>query len=121
MGWKEEFGANIRRLREEAGASLRALGKAVGVTPETIRQYELGRIPDADKLARIAVALKTSEFVLNDFRITVAQKGAIQQAPKAEQLTLDFSAEYTTSKATIQIRPGCIAVTLRGMRLDKAV
>ena len=118
MSWKEEFGIELRRLRKEAGETLRTLATKVGVTPETIRQYELGRIPDADKLARIAVALKRSEFVLNDLRISVAQKGKEQQPSKPEQLTLDFTAEYAHSSATIQIRPGSIAVTLKGMRLQ---
>jgi transcriptional regulator with XRE-family HTH domain len=121
MGWKEEFGANLRRIREEADETLRTLAAKVGVAPETIRQYELGRIPDADKLAKIAMALKTTEFVLDDLKILVAQKGQDDLLPGTEQLTLDFSAEYAKSSATIQIRPGSIALTLRGIRrLQKA-
>ena len=121
MGWKESFGANIRKLREDAGLSLRAVSDAVGVTPETIRQYELGRVPDADKLVRIAVALNASEFVLDEFTLSVAQKSTPEVRERPEQLSLDFSAEYTASKATIRIRPGSVSVILRGVKVDKAV
>lgn len=118
MNWRKEFGASLQKRREDANLSLRALGRRVGVSPETIRQYELGRIPDADKLAKIAVALKTSEFVLKDAKISIVR--AVPEPTAAEQLTLDFKAEYTQSTATIQIRPGSIAVTLGGVRLVKA-
>lgn len=120
MERREQFGLDLQKCREKAGMSLRQLGEAIGVSQETIRQYELGRIPDADKLTRLSDALNTREFVLDDFEISIARRGTRPQQIKGEQLSFDFTAEYTSSTAKIQIRPGSVSITLIGRRADRA-
>jgi transcriptional regulator with XRE-family HTH domain len=117
MGWKQQLGAKLRRERESAGISLRGLGGLVKASPETIRQYERGRLPDADKLARIAVALGISEIELDHLRISIADIRTRTSQPIGEQLRLDFAGEYTRSKAIVKIRPGSVSVTVTGLRV----
>lgn len=120
MEWRGEFGAYLQSRREDAGLSLRALSEIVGVSPETIRQYELGRVPDADKLAKIALALNTSEFVLDDTRISFIRREQASASEEQQQLSLDFTTEYTTAKAVVRIRRGSISITLKGLSSKKA-
>jgi len=89
MGWKENFGSQLQREREAQRISLRELGKAIGASPETVRQYELAsRLPDADKLAKIAVALGIKEFKLGELKFVVNERTA--PVVGGEQLNLDF-------------------------------
>jgi len=118
MGWKQQLGAKLRRERKSAGISLRGLGGLIKASPETIRQYERGRLPDADKLAKIAVALGISEIELDHLRISIADIGTQPSESVGEQLRLDFAGEYTRSKATVKIRPGSVSVTITGMRVS---
>jgi transcriptional regulator with XRE-family HTH domain len=118
MGWKEQLGAKLRRERKSAGISLRDLGGLIKASPETIRQYERGRLPDADKLAKIAVALGISEIDLDHLRISIADIGAPTSESVGEQLRLDFAGEYARSKATVKIRPGSVSVTITGLRVS---
>jgi len=121
MGWEQELGAKIQKGRDTAGLSLRALGKLVGISGEGIRNYELGtRVPDADKLAKIGVALGIHEFDLDRVRISIAQPLARTLEPTREQLSFDFSGEYANSRAVIRIRPGGVSVTITGSALRRA-
>ena len=117
MGWKEQLGAKLRRERKSAGISLRDLGGLIKTSPETIRQYERGRLPDADKLAKIAVALGISEIDLDHLRISIADIGAPTSESVGEQLRLDFAGDYTRSRAIVKIRPGSVSVTVTGLRV----
>ena len=120
MGWKQQLGNTIQEGRKKAGMSLRDLCDLIDVSPETIRQYELGnRVPDADKLGRIAVLLGISELELGDIKISISQlnkQPSFFQSP--EQFRLDFEREYTSSKATLRIRPGSFSITLAGFRAN---
>ena len=119
MGWEQELGAKIQQGRETAGLSLRALGKMVGISGEGIRNYELGaRVPDADKLAKIGVALGIGEFDLDRVRISIAPQPRTAD-PTREQLSFDFSGEYTNSRAIVRIRPSAISVTITGLALSR--
>jgi len=117
MGWKQQLGAKLRRERKSAGISLRGLGGLIKASPETIRQYERGRLPDADKLARIAVALGISEIELDHLRISIADIRARKSESVGEQLRLDFAGEYARSKAIVKIRPGSVSVIVTGFRV----
>jgi len=120
MGWKQQLGSKLRRERKSAGISLRGLGGLIKASPETIRQYERGRLPDADKLARIAVALGISEIELDHLRISIAETGTRTSESAGEQLRLDFAGEYARSKASIKIRPGSVSVTITGLPVSSA-
>lgn len=119
MGWKQELGSKIQSQRLAAGMSLRGLGKAVQMTAETLRQYELGaRVPDADKLVRIAVALGIEEFLVENIKVLVAQTRvttATHSLP--EQLKFDFERRYANSRATVKIGRDSISVTFTGLRI----
>src|ERR1700690_228619 len=118
MGWKQQLGAKPRRERKSAGISPRGLGGLIKASPETIRQYERGRLPDADKLAKIAVALGISEIELDHHRISIADIRTQPSESVGEQLRLDFAGEYTRSKATVKIRPGSVSVTITGLHVS---
>jgi transcriptional regulator with XRE-family HTH domain len=118
MGWKQQLGAKLRRERKSAGISLRNLGALIKASPETIRQYERGRLPDAYKLAKIAVALGISELDLDHLRISIAGIGTPTSESVGEQLRLDFAGEYARSKATVKIRPGSVSVTITSLRVS---
>jgi len=90
----------------------------IKASPETIRQYEQGRVPDAYKLAKIAVALGISELDLDHLRIHIGGIGTPTSESLGEQLRLDFAGEYTRSKATVKIRPGSVSVTITGSRVN---
>ena len=53
---------NIRKLRAERGLTLEALGKAVGVSKQTIQRYENGQISTIpyDKILSLASALNVT-------------------------------------------------------------
>ena len=120
MGWKEELGSKLRKERQGAGISLRALAKVSKTSPETIRKYELGKVPDADRLVKVARALGISEIDLDDIRVHIARPGANEEKSTGEQLRLDFTGEYTRSKATVKIRPGSVSIAFKGLRVSSA-
>jgi transcriptional regulator with XRE-family HTH domain len=54
------IGENIRRAREAAGLTQRQLAKRVGVTFQSVNQWESGGRFQMERLPRIAMALKTT-------------------------------------------------------------
>lgn len=112
----EQLGAQIRTARGQL--SLRALSDQVDVSASTLGEYERGvKVPEADKLARIAEALNCFTFRIDNFYFTVSRVVLGTEPPTASaQLPLDFSGEYTYAKASVKIRPGRISVMFDGGR-----
>lgn len=53
------FGENIKRVRKEKGISQRVLGERLGVTQQTVAQYEkIQELPKFETIRRIATALE---------------------------------------------------------------
>jgi transcriptional regulator with XRE-family HTH domain len=112
----EQLGSQIRTAR--GPLSLRALSEQVDISASTLSEYERGtKVPEADKLARIADALNHFTFQIDDFTFTVRRTDADKEkrAP-AEQIPLDFSGEYSYAKASVKIRPGRISVVFDGVK-----
>jgi len=112
----EQLGSQIRTARGQL--SLRALSEQVEISASTLSEYERGvKVPEADKLARIADALNHFTFRIDDFTFTVTRTdvGAEQRAA-SEQLPLDFSGEAGSSKNSVKIRPGRISVVFDGVK-----
>lgn len=61
MTRREIFGACLREARKNARMSLRELAAAVGVTYESIRNYERGSYPRTPVLLRLLEVLHVSE------------------------------------------------------------
>ena len=118
MTLAEQLGSQLKEARDSAQLSLRALSEQVEISASTIGEYERGvKVPEADKLARIAVALSHFTFRIDDYTFTIRPKGAdLGETPSHEQLPLDFSGEYTHAKAHIKIAPGRISVVLEGVK-----
>src|SRR5208282_3877400 len=77
----EQLGSQIRTARGQL--SLRALSEQVEISASTLSEYERGvKVPEADKLARIADALNHFTFRKDDFTFTVTRTdvGAEQRA-----------------------------------------
>jgi transcriptional regulator with XRE-family HTH domain len=116
MTTAEQLGSQIRAARGQL--SLRALSDQVDISPSTLGEYERGvKVPEADKLARIADALNHFTFRVDDFTFTVSRADAgTEPRSSNEQLPLDFSGEYSYAKASVKIRPGRISVVFDGVK-----
>jgi transcriptional regulator with XRE-family HTH domain len=111
----EQLGVQIRSARGEM--SLRALGDQVGISASTLSEYERGvKVPEADKLARIAEALNCFTFRIDNFYFTVSRVVVGTEPPPTAQLPLDFSGECSYAKASVKIGPGRISMTFDGVR-----
>jgi transcriptional regulator with XRE-family HTH domain len=116
MTTAEQLGSQIKTARGEL--SLRALSDQVDISASTLGEYERGvRVPEADKLARIADALNHFTFQIDDFTFTVSRTDTDAKPPTpSQQLPLDFSGEYSYAKASVKIRPGRISVVFDGVK-----
>jgi transcriptional regulator with XRE-family HTH domain len=102
--------------------SLRALGEQVDISASTLGEYERGvKVPEADKLARIAEVLNCFTFQIDNFYFTVSRVIVHSEpAGTSTQLPLDFSAEYSYAKASVKIRPGRISMVFDGVKTPDA-
>jgi transcriptional regulator with XRE-family HTH domain len=115
MTTAEQLGAQIKAARGQL--SLRALSDQVDISASTLGEYERGsKVPEADKLARIADALNHFSFQIDDFTFTVRRTETGAKPIVSEQLPLDFSGEYSYAKASVKIRPGRISVVFDGVK-----
>lgn len=57
---KGDFGRRVRELREKLGISQSALGKAIGVSQQTVNNWEIGRTDKTSSIVELARALCTS-------------------------------------------------------------
>jgi transcriptional regulator with XRE-family HTH domain len=113
MNSSEQLGAQLRAAREAARFTLRSLSSEVGISASTIGAYERGaKVPEADKLAKIAFATNHFTFQIDDFTFTVGLP--VDKTNVGEQLRLDFSAEYNYARALVKIEPGKITVAFDG-------
>jgi transcriptional regulator with XRE-family HTH domain len=116
MTTAEQLGSQIKAARGQL--SLRALSEQVDISASTLGEYERGvKVPEADKLAKIAGALNHFTFRVDDFTFTVSRTvTATERHAQSEQLPLDFSGEYSYAKASVKIRPGRISVVFDGVK-----
>jgi transcriptional regulator with XRE-family HTH domain len=118
MTTAEQLGSQIKLARDAAKLSLRALGEIVEISASTIGEYERGvRVPEADKLARIASALNCFTFRVDSFAFSIGPGlSKAEESSRNEQLRLDFEAEYGYGRAHVRIEPGKITVAFDGAR-----
>jgi transcriptional regulator with XRE-family HTH domain len=111
----EQLGSQLKQARDGATMSLRDLSKRVDISPSTLGEYERGtKVPEADKLAKIAAALGKHTFEIDEYRFTITHKEKIMSS-QAQQLNLDFAGEYAFSKATVRVSPGRINILFDGI------
>lgn len=118
MTTAEQLGAQLRSARDDAGLSLRGLSEKVYISASTIGEYERGiKVPEADKLAKIANALNHFTFRIDEYTFTINPSDAARErATHDEQLPLDFSGEYSYAKASVKISPGRISVVFNAAK-----
>jgi transcriptional regulator with XRE-family HTH domain len=114
----EQLGTQMKQARELARLSLRDLCDEVGISASTLGEYERGvRVPEADKLVRIAAALEHFTFQIDGFTFNISPKDALPRIPAADrQMPLNFSGEYSYSTAQVKIEPGRISVAFEGVK-----
>lgn len=69
MGFKENFGKNLRKYRKMQGFTQETLSEAIDTIPETVSRFESGkRFPTPDKLEKIVQVLNLSfdDLLKND-------------------------------------------------------
>jgi transcriptional regulator with XRE-family HTH domain len=117
MTTAEQLGSQIKAARDAAALTLRELAQQVEISASTIGEYERGvKVPEADKLAKIAAALSHFTFRIDDYTFTISTKGLSgKELAVDRQLPLDFTGEYTYTKAHIKIEPGKISVAFDGV------
>lgn len=72
-GDKLTFGERLKKIRQEKGMSQRELGEILGVTQQTIAQYEkIKETPKAETLLRLANALGVSIYELRGETVSFA-------------------------------------------------
>lgn len=112
----QQIGLQLKSARENARMSARALSHAVGVSPPTIGEYESGSsVPKADVLAKIAQTLDLPVVEVDGCRLTITRVERIVPASSTEQLPLDFTGQYSFSKATVRLSPGRISIAFDGV------
>jgi len=115
MSVAQQLGAQIKAARGDM--PLRTLSEQVGISPSTLGEYERGvKIPEADKLARIAEALNCFTYRIDNFYFTVSRVVVNTEQPPTTQLPLDFSGEYSYAKASVKIGPKRISVMFDGLK-----
>lgn len=118
MTTAEQLGSQIRAARDRAQLSLRELEDRVQISASTIGEYERGvRVPEADKLVRIATALNHYAFRIDDHMFSVLPTTPGKGKPERDyQLPLNFTSEYSYAKAQVKIEPGRISIALEGAK-----
>lgn len=95
------FGAVLRLLRVDAGASLRGLASAVGVSSAYLSRVENGHdpAPTPDRLVAIAQALRVPPALLLELaeRVEPAVAGYLGEVPAANRLFLEIARRRLTA------------------------
>lgn len=114
----EQLGAQLKAARDDAQLSLRALSEQVEISASTIGEYERGtKVPEADKLAKIAAALNHFTFRVDDYTFLIRPRDDDPKKLTAdEQLDLDFAGEYTFARAHLKIESGRVSVAFDGLK-----
>lgn len=119
MTTAEQLGSQMRAARAHAQLTLRELSDRVQISASTLGEYERGlRVPEADKLVRIATALNQYTFVIDDHAFSILPEASGQGKPSPDyQLPLNFTGEYSYARAQVKIQPGRISIALEGARV----
>ena len=113
----QQLGSQLRTARVGSGLSLRKLGAIVNIPATTIEGYEGGNRIPADKFLRLADALNSQTFEVDGHKFSVSRSDV--GTPKGgEQLNLNFSGEYSSSRATVKISPSRITLAFDANRLS---
>jgi transcriptional regulator with XRE-family HTH domain len=111
----EQIARQLKAARLKKGLSLRAVAALAKIPASTLEGYESGSAVPAEKLARIAEVLEHPTFKIDDYHFTVSR--AAPEAPsRHDQLSLDFTGEYSYAKATVKISPRKITIFLDGRK-----
>ncbi|SRR5712691_8736216 len=121
MSIATQIGEHIKAAREKARLSRRELGRKTNISGTMIGGYEAGAsVPTADKLARLADVLNLHSFEVNGYWFSITRiehQPSATLPPSSEQLKFDFSATYTSSKASVKISPGRITVVFDAINI----
>lgn len=86
------FGRKIKQIRESKGLSQRELGERLGVTQQTIAQYEkINEPPKAGTIKKIADALEVDTSKLLEYKTTVYDGHVFTGNPKETDLFIEVS------------------------------
>ncbi len=102
------FGAALRLLRVDAGASLRGLASAVGVSSAYLSRVENGHDapPTPDRLVAIAQALRVPPGLLLELaeRVEPAVAGYLAEVPAANALFLEIARRRLDARQIARVR-----------------
>ena len=116
----QQIASQLKAARLAKGLSLRGVSALAKIPASTLEGYESGSTIPAEKLARIAEVLEHPTFEIDHYRFTVSR--VTQEIPShADQLSLDFTGEYSYAKAVVKISPRKITILLDGRKNDSAV
>lgn len=93
----ETIHQRIKRLREGKGLSQEALGKAAGVTYQSVQDWEHSTAPARKRLAAVAKALGVSEQYL----LSGQSDAAVREAATVSARALDVARRFD------QLNPAC--------------
>lgn len=113
-----DFGARLKKIRNNSGISVRALAERVGVSPSFIYQLEKNETsPSFSTLRRIAAVLSTSVSVLTEDELpeewVIVRSGTRRRVMTNDRGTtlglLAFlgSRDKRMQPSVIQLEPGC--------------
>ena len=98
---------NLKKLREEANISQKALADAIGVSQQSVNKYENHNIePDIETLIRIADFFETSVDYLighSNVRYKIVENQAIELDPKEAHLVKQFRMLTKKQKACVGV------------------
>ena len=115
---QNHLGSQIKRARNAAGLSVRALAEKVNIPYTTIEGFESGNKIPADRFLRIAAALNSHSFEVegDKFEVYRVELEEVAKATSSPQMKFEFSEEYTYSRATVRIGPSRITVSFQGQK-----
>jgi transcriptional regulator with XRE-family HTH domain len=115
----EQIANQLKAARLAKGLSLRGVAALAKIPASTLEGYESGSAVPAEKLARIAEVLEHPTFKIDDYRFTVSRAASEAPTPP-DQLSLDFTGEYSYAKATVKISPRKITIFLDGRKVTSS-
>ena len=101
--WTADLGRQIKTARKRCKYPQQKLANALGVSSESLRLYEAGKVPVSLETLRIIVHELQSSFAIGEMTISPSSFAPVVSVAPAEQAAFDFYNEYHYVGATVRI------------------